>query len=66
MSALLGPSESKLVRNTPISVNAVTSGSNGGDNIGDSSDEMVVNAFEVKGVIDYNKLVDQFGSKLIT
>lgn len=28
-------------------------------------DEMVVNAFEVKGKIDYNKLVDNFGSKLI-
>ena len=28
-------------------------------------EEMVVNAWEVKGVIDYNKLVDQFGSKLI-
>jgi tryptophanyl-tRNA synthetase len=27
--------------------------------------EMVVNAFEVKGKIDYNKLVDNFGSKLI-
>ena len=27
--------------------------------------DMVVNAFEVKGKIDYNKLVDQFGSKLI-
>ena len=28
-------------------------------------EEMVVNAFEVKGKIDYNKLVDNFGSKLI-
>ena len=28
-------------------------------------DEMVVNAFEVKGKIDYSKLVDKFGSKLI-
>jgi tryptophanyl-tRNA synthetase len=28
-------------------------------------DEMVVNAFEVSGKIDYNKLVDNFGSKLI-
>ena len=27
--------------------------------------EMVVNAFEVSGKIDYNKLVDNFGSKLI-
>mmetsp|Transcript_7070 Transcript_7070/g.10446 ORF Transcript_7070/g.10446 Transcript_7070/m.10446 type:complete len:405 (+) Transcript_7070:643-1857(+) len=27
---------------------------------------MVVNAFEVSGVIDYNKLVDNFGSKLIS
>eukprot|EP00551_Chaetoceros_affinis_P009346 CAMPEP_0203665346 /NCGR_PEP_ID=MMETSP0090-20130426/2574_1 /ASSEMBLY_ACC=CAM_ASM_001088 /TAXON_ID=426623 /ORGANISM="Chaetoceros affinis, Strain CCMP159" /LENGTH=747 /DNA_ID=CAMNT_0050528863 /DNA_START=24 /DNA_END=2264 /DNA_ORIENTATION=+ len=27
--------------------------------------EMVVNAFEVEGKIDYNKLVDDFGSKLI-
>lgn len=29
-------------------------------------EEMVVNAFEVSGVIDYNKLVDNFGSKLIS
>lgn len=28
--------------------------------------EMVVNAFEVKGKIDYDKLVDNFGSKLIS
>ena len=28
-------------------------------------EEMVVNAFEVKGKIDYSKLVDNFGSKLI-
>jgi tryptophanyl-tRNA synthetase len=28
--------------------------------------EMVVNAFEVKGKIDYDKLVDNFGSKIIT
>ncbi|CAJ1934823.1 unnamed protein product [Cylindrotheca closterium] len=28
-------------------------------------EEMVVNAWEVKGKIDYNKLVDQFGSTLI-
>ena len=27
--------------------------------------EMVVNAFEVKGKIDYDKLVDKFGSKII-
>uniref|UniRef100_A0A7S2P106 tryptophan--tRNA ligase n=1 Tax=Leptocylindrus danicus TaxID=163516 RepID=A0A7S2P106_9STRA len=31
----------------------------------EKSDEMVVNAFEVKGIIDYDKLVDKFGSKLI-
>jgi tryptophanyl-tRNA synthetase len=30
-----------------------------------ADNEMVVNAFEVKGKIDYNKLVDKFGSKLI-
>ncbi len=30
-----------------------------------AENDMVVNAFEVKGKIDYNKLVDQFGSKLI-
>eukprot|EP00934_Nitzschia_sp_Nitz4_P008003 Nitzschia sp. Nitz4//scaffold13_size275219//104102//106096//NITZ4_000865-RA/size275219-processed-gene-0.82-mRNA-1//1//CDS//3329535987//7993//frame0 len=30
-----------------------------------TEDEMVVNAWEVKGKIDYNKLVDQFGSTLI-
>ncbi len=29
------------------------------------NNDMVVNAFEVKGKIDYNKLVDQFGSKVI-
>ena len=28
--------------------------------------EMVVNAFEVKGKIDYDKLVDNFGSKIIS
>ena len=28
-------------------------------------EDMVVNAFEVKGKIDYNKLVENFGSKLI-
>jgi tryptophanyl-tRNA synthetase len=28
-------------------------------------DEMVVNAWEVKGIIDYDKLVNEFGSKLI-
>ena len=33
---------------------------------GKEDEEMIVNAFEVKGVIDYNKLVDQFGSKLIS
>ena len=31
----------------------------------DSNEEMVVNAFEVKGEIDYTKLVDDFGSTLI-
>lgn len=31
----------------------------------EDSDEMVVNAWEVKGKIDYSKLVDQFGSTLI-
>lgn len=31
----------------------------------DDDDDMVVNAFEVKGKIDYTKLVDKFGSKLI-
>mmetsp|Transcript_12408 Transcript_12408/g.13291 ORF Transcript_12408/g.13291 Transcript_12408/m.13291 type:complete len:702 (-) Transcript_12408:120-2225(-) len=30
-----------------------------------SSDEMVVTAYEVKGEIDYTKLVDQFGSTII-
>ena len=30
-----------------------------------SDNEMVVNAYEVSGEIDYNKLVDQFGSTLI-
>jgi tryptophanyl-tRNA synthetase len=30
-----------------------------------STDDMVVTAWEVKGSIDYNKLVDQFGSTLI-
>lgn len=30
-----------------------------------ADDEMVVNAFEVTGKIDYDKLVDKFGSKLI-
>jgi tryptophanyl-tRNA synthetase len=29
-------------------------------------EEMVVTAWEVQGKIDYNKLVDQFGSKLLT
>jgi len=28
-------------------------------------EEMIVNAFEVKGKIDYSKIVDQFGSQLI-
>lgn len=31
-----------------------------------TSDEMVVTAFEVTGSIDYNKLIDQFGSKSLT
>ncbi|KAL7453382.1 hypothetical protein ACHAWC_005057 [Mediolabrus comicus] len=31
-----------------------------------TSDEMVVTAFEVTGSIDYNKLIDQFGSKPLT
>jgi tryptophanyl-tRNA synthetase len=30
-----------------------------------ADDEMVVNAFEVSGKIDYTKLVDKFGSKII-
>ncbi|KAL9179033.1 hypothetical protein ACHAXT_000075 [Thalassiosira profunda] len=30
------------------------------------SDEMVVNAFEVSGSIDYGKLIEQFGSKPLT
>jgi len=36
-----------------------------GDASGEADSEMVVNAFEVSGKIDYNKLVDNFGSKLI-
>mmetsp|Transcript_17514 Transcript_17514/g.33206 ORF Transcript_17514/g.33206 Transcript_17514/m.33206 type:complete len:705 (-) Transcript_17514:1244-3358(-) len=36
-----------------------------GANQTSENNEMIVNAFEVKGKIDYNKLVDNFGSKLI-
>jgi hypothetical protein len=32
----------------------------------DKADDMVVTAFEVAGSIDYNKLIEQFGSKELT
>ena len=44
---------------TAIASSKTSSGNDDDDN------DMVVNAFEVKGKIDYNKLVDNFGSKLI-
>lgn len=66
VSALLKPSESKLVKNLSVVTANVASDAHNRKSQEESNDEMIVNAFEVKGVIDYNKLVDQFGSKLIT
>ena len=40
-------------------------GTNNVDEITDATKDMKVTAFEVSGTIDYDKLVDQFGSKII-
>jgi len=37
-----------------------------GNKEGGGEEDMLVNAFEVKGKIDYNKLIENFGSQLIT
>ena len=48
--------EKEVEKSTPDAVESTTAA---------EDEEMVVNAWEVKGKIDYNKLVDQFGSTLI-
>ena len=49
----------KLEEETTNAANATKTTTN------EKEEEMVVNAFEVSGKIDYNKLVDKFGSKRI-